>query len=110
MTIVRTPRAIIEILGAPDSEGNYPIVSYEIERHYTFEGDGSQFFTPKVQRDEATIEEVNALRGASETTLTAQFADLNTRFAALQTERDELRASVSSLQTRLDRILAAVSE
>lgn len=101
MPVVRTPRAIIEVLGAPDEFGRFPVTGYEIENFYSWEGEGSEHFTAKVQRDVATSEEVATLRQTSADTLTRQLQRLNAQIADMQT-------SSQNLQARLDAALSAL--
>lgn len=104
MPLVRTNRAIIEIL---DSEGK--ITGHEVERFYNWEGEGAEHFTTKIQRDEATPEEVEELRGAANARLTAQCQEDNARIATLQNRITELEAQVET-KTRLEeRIQSAIN-
>lgn len=105
MAVVKIPRAIIEVLGAPVN-GIYPITGYEVERHLTWEGEGAEFFTPRIVREEATALEVQTLRDASAETLTGQLQNLNALNASLQGQVDTLTikhaAAVNALRAVAD--------
>ena len=101
MPVTKTPRAIIEVFGA-QVNGQYPITGYEIEMFLTWEGEGSEHFTPKVVREPASAEEVQALRGASEETLTGQLQEFNWINSMLQLQvvdlKSRLQGAVLALQ------------
>lgn len=92
MPLVKTPRAIREIFGAPDAEGHYPVTGYEIEQALTWEGEGAEHFSPRVVLEEATAQQVADLKGESELSLTGSLQTLNAQNAALQTRLEAVRA------------------
>lgn len=88
MNIVKTPRAIIDIL---DTENK--ITGHEIEYHITAEGEGANHFTPKVEREEVTVEEVAKLRQHSDDTLTASNNALNAQVQEIREAKDAAEKS-----------------
>lgn len=100
MSVVKVPRAIIEVLGA-EVGGQYPITGYEIEMFLTWEGEGSEHFTTKVIREPATAQEIQTLRAASDETLTGTLQQYNTLNSGLQ-------AQVADLTQRLQNAVAAL--
>lgn len=104
MPIKKTPRAVIEIL---DAEGK--VSGYEIENFYTFEleeGDDpvmAKTFTPRVIRDEATEEEVDALLGEASERMTDSLAALNAQIAEMQAVHAE---TVKHMQEVIDQVNA----
>ena len=100
MPVVKTPRAIIEVL---DSDGK--ITGYEIENIYTFSSNGTpeedemvKLFNAGPRRDEATEDEVAALRKQSAEGLTAGIKDAHDQIADLQTAA---QAATAEAQTQI---------
>lgn len=102
MPVVKTARALIDVLDA-----NFNITGHEIEYHYTFEGDGAEMFTPKVQRDLVTPAQIAVFRTSSSDALTAAHQNLNAKIAALQIEVSSANAARDKALTALRAIAAA---
>lgn len=92
MPLVKTPRAIREILGAPDAEGHYPVTGFEVEVALTWEGEGAEHFSSRVVLEEASAQQIADLKGESELSLTGTLQDLNARNADLQNQLVTVRA------------------
>lgn len=114
MPVVKTPRAIIEIL---DSEGH--ITGHEIESHYVYESDDPndpmlKVAVPKIQRDEATEAEVNKLRKKSSTGLTDSINDVTKENAVLQEQmlkvQESALAAVNAAEAKVSAAEAARDE
>ena len=80
MSIIKTPRAIIDVL---DAEGK--ITGHGIEYMVTADGPEARYVKPRMEREEASAQDVDAIRGTSAAAVTAAFQGLNQQIA---TERD----------------------
>lgn len=89
MALIKTPRAVIDVLDATGA-----ITGHEIEYFYTWEGEGAEFFTAKVGREEASLEQVEVYRKHSNDALTASFQALNVQLAQ---EREQAASDKAAL-------------
>lgn len=111
MPIVKTPRAVIDIL---DSEGK--ITNHEIEYNFAFdpaegEEELAKMFAPRVMREEATPEQVAAFRESSDSSLTKSIQEVSLINADLQNQMTALKESstkaVEEANNRADKAEAA---
>jgi hypothetical protein len=106
MDIIKTPRAIIDVL---DSEGK--ITGHEIEYHVFPSGEGAEHFSPRLVREPASLEQVQIYRDASADGLAASFAALNTQLAAERVAYEQVIAEKNAVIAEKEAAIgAAVAE